>query len=192
METNNAYKLKHNLDHIKNNYDFDVWQVIQDRQEKTRLHTKLEPISNFPPLRFEGKVEKRLSWLDYPHEKSGYPIMSKKIVNVLTSVGQFKHQAIPIEIHDWKSDQKTDDFIFLHLLECIDVLDQEKTDFYEAPLSVLKKSVTRAALKMPNEGYPPLFRVKDAGLTRFVSKEAREAIETADLKGIHFVRLISS
>jgi hypothetical protein len=37
-----------------------------------------------------------------------------------------------------------------------------------------------------------LFRVKDAGLTRFISKEAKEAIEAADLKGIHFVRLIAS
>jgi hypothetical protein len=191
METNNAYKLNKNLDHIKNNYDFDVWQVIQDRQEKIKLHWKLEPISKFPSLRFEGKIKQRLSWLDYPRVKSGYPIVSKKMLNVLTSVGQFKHQAIPIEIYDWKSDQKTDDFVFLHLLECIDVLDQEKTDFYEEPLSDFKM-VTTAALKMPNEGYPPLFRVKDAGLTRFISKEAKEAIEAADLKGIHFVRLIAS
>lgn len=191
METNNAYKLSQNLDHIKNDNDLDVWQVTQSLKEKIKLHWKLEPILEFPTHRFEGKVEQRLSWLDYPNDKFGYPIMSKKMVNILTSVGQFKHQAIPIEIHDWKSDQKTDDFVFLHLLECIDVLDREKTEFYEQ-LSSEFVTVRRAALKMPEQGYPPLFRVKDVGLTRFISKEAREALKVADIKGVHFVPLIGS
>lgn len=188
MEINNAYKLGSNLDHIKSNNDYDVWQVIQDRSEKIKLFRKLEPISQLPPHRFEGKVEERLSWLDYPSDKFLYPIMSKKMVEVLTSVGQFKHQAIPLEIYDWISDQKTDDFVFLHLLECIDALDSEKTIYYPADIG----GIQRPALKMPQEGYPPLFMVKETGLTRYLSKEAKEALSANDIKGVHFVRLIAS
>ena len=189
MEINNAYELSRNLDHIKSNGDYDVWQVIQKRDDKIKsFFWRLEPISRLPPHKFKGKVEKRLNWLDYPRDQFGYPIVSKKMLEVLTSVGQFKHQAIPLEIHDWKSDRKTDDFVFLHLLECIDVLDLEKTMFYEE----LEGMVSQAALKMPKDGYPPLFLVKDVLLTRFISKEAKEALEAADIKGVHFVPLIAS
>lgn len=90
MDANNAYELGINLDHIKSNDDYDVWQVIQKREDKIKsLFWQLKPIVKLPQCRFEGKVEERLSWLDYPSDKFLYPVMSKKMVEVLTSVGQF-------------------------------------------------------------------------------------------------------
>lgn len=96
-----------------------MWQVYQNLDEKIDLFWKLEPIRELPPYRFEGKLQKRLSWLDYPRDKFGYPIVSRKMVNFLLLVGEFQHQVIPLKIHDYQSEKITDDFVFLHLLESI-------------------------------------------------------------------------
>lgn len=184
-----AYKIKNNLDHVRANQDYDVWQVIQNRKEKFEdAFLRLEPFDKLPPYRFEGKLEKRLSWLDYPRVNFSYPIVSKKMVNTLLSVRKFCHEIKPLTIHDWKLKEKTsDDFVFLHLLEWKDIIDREKTEYYET-----LGGVRNAALKEPKGGYPPLFRVKDAGLTWFVSAEAREALLSADIKGVSFIPLIAS
>ena len=182
-----AYELGRNVDHLRSNEDCDVWQAGKKLEEKIDLFWELKPIKKLPTYRFEGKLEKRLSWLDYPDSYFGYPIISKRMVKILLSLGLFRHQAIPLKIYDWKSGEKTDDFVFLHLLECIDVLDREKTEYYRA-----SGRVSEAALKEPKTGYPPIFRVKDAGLARFISAEAKEALEAADIKGVRFIPLIAS
>lgn len=184
---NKAYKIKRNLDHVRANQDYDTWQVFQNRKEKFNdLFWRFESIEELPPHRFEGKL-KRLEWLDYPRDMLLYPIISKKMLQTLFAVEQFQNETIPLKIYDWKSKEITNNFVFLHLLECIDVLDEEKTEFYEA-----SGRVSQAALKEPKGGYPPLFRVKDTGLTWFVSAEAKEALEAADIKGVSFVPLIAS
>lgn len=186
--TDRAYKLGKNLDHSTANEDYDVWQVTQNLNETFKdLFWNLEPIEKLPLCKFEGKLQERLNWLDYPDEEFGYPIVSKKMLDVLLSVGKFQHQAIPLKIYDYQSEDRTNNFAFLHLLECINVLDREKTKFFKA-----SGRVRQAALKEPKDGYPPLFRVKNAGLARFISAEAKEALEAANIKGVRFVPLIAS
>ena len=182
-----AYKLSHNLDHCRANQDYDVWHAFKDRKERFHeLFYRLEPFDELPPHRFEGKIEKRLSWLDYPRVNPLYPIVSKKMVNTLLSVGNFNHELKPLTIYDWKSkDKTTDDFVFLHLLEWKDIIDRENSIYYPE-IGGIKKF----ALKEPRGGYPPLFLVKDAGLTWFVSDKAKETLEILEIKGVHFVPLI--
>ena len=181
-----AYKLTHNVDHFKSNQDYDIWHDIKDRGEKfDDKFLRLEPFGELPLHKFEGKIEKRLSWLDYPCEKFGYPIMSKKMISTLLSVGQFNHEIKPLTIYDWKSEKTTDNFVFLHLLEWKDIIDRENCICYPETGRIKKY-----ALKEPRSGYPPLFRVKGAGLKWFVSEEAKEALEEADIKGLRFVPLI--
>ena len=182
-----AYKLNHNLDHIKANQDYDVWHEIKDTKEKfDEKFLRLEPFDELPPHKFIGKIEKRLNWLDFPHEKFGYPIVSKKMVNTLLSVGNFNHEVKPLTIYDWKSkDKTTDDFVFLHLLEWKDIIDRENCICYPET-----GRISEYALKEPRGGYPPLFLVKDAGLKWFVSDKAKETLEILEIKGVHFVPLI--
>jgi hypothetical protein len=181
-----AYKLKHNVDHFKSNQDYDVWHDIKDRKEKfDDKFLRLEPFDELPPHKFIGKIDNRLSWLDFPCEKFGYPIVSKKMVDTLKSVGEFNHEIKSLTIHDWKSEKITDDFVFLHLLEWKDIIDRENSVCYPET-----GRISEFALKEPKGGYPPLFRVKDAGLKWFVSEEAKEALEGAEIKGVHFVPLI--
>ena len=151
-----AYKLTHNVDHFKSNQDYDIWHDIKDRGEKfDDKFLRLEPFGELPLHKFEGKIEKRLSWLDYPCEKFGYPIMSKKMISTLLSVGQFNHEIKPLTIYDWKSEKTTDNFVFLHLLEWKDIIDRENCICYPETGRIKKY-----ALKEPRSGYPPLFRVR--------------------------------
>ena len=185
-----AYKLGRSLNHLRSNEDCDVWQVGKKLEEKIDLFWNLEPIEKFPSYKFEGKLEKRLSWLDYPAAYFNYPIVSKKMVNILLLVGQFQHQTIPLEIYDWKSEEKTDDFVFLHLLECIDAIDFDKSIYYGEDIA--PEDIQQFALKEPEKGYPPLFRVKGDEFWWFISTEAKEALEAANIKGVRFIPLIAS
>ena len=183
-----AYELKRNIDHCKANQDFDVWQIFKDQKERFhKLFWRPIRIESLPPHRFEGKIEKRLSWLDYPRANPRYPIVSKNLADTLSEVRKFHYEACTLVIHDWKIKKETTDrFILLHLLEQLDILDEEKTEFYEA-----SGRVRNAVLKEPKEGYPPLFRVKGAGLTWYTSKEAKEALENSEMKGVEFIPLIN-
>ena len=182
-----AFELSHNLDHIKANQDYDVWQIFKDRKERFhKLFWRLEPFDELPSHRFEGKIKKRLSWLDYPRVDPDYPIVSKKMLDTLLSVDEFSYVVKPLIIYDCKLGKTMEDFVFLHLLEQLDILDKENSLYY----GKLKIAPSQAALKEPRGGYPPLFRVKGAGLKWFVSEEAKEALEEADIKGLRFVPLI--
>ena len=184
-----AYELSHNLDHIKTNQDYDAWHVFEDRKERFhKLFWRSSKIEYLPPHRFEGKVEKRLSWLDYPRVDLGYPIMSQKMRDILVNIGSFQHQSFDLLIYDWKKKEEvTNNFIFLHLLEKLDILDVENTEYYEA-----SGRVRNAVLKKNKEGYPPLFMVNHAGLRWFISEEAKEALENAGIEGTMFISLIDS
>ena len=181
-----AFELRRNLDHIRANQDFDIWQVFEDREEIFYdLFWRLEPFDELPPHRFEGKIEKRLSWLDYPRVDLGYPIVSKKMVDTLLSVKQFNHEVKPLTIYDWKSKKTTDNFVFLHLLEWKDIVDRKNCICYPETGRIKKY-----ALKEPRGGYPPLFQVVGNEPTWYVSEEAKEALEEANIKGLRFVPLI--
>lgn len=182
-----AYKIKRNLKHLKSNQDYDVWQITKDEKEKfNELFWRLEPFDELPPYDIEGQLE-RLRWLDYPDSNPNYPIVSKKFIETINSVGNFKHNVLPLIIHDWKlKTLTTDNFVFLHLLEEVNVIDKEKSVYYDT------ERIRKPALKEPTNGYPPLFRVRDYGLTWFVSASAKEALEKADIKGVSFPRLIAS
>ena len=78
----------------------------------------------------------------------------------------------------------------MHLLECIDAIDFNKSIYYEEDIA--PDDIQQFALKEPEKGYPPLFRVKGDEFWWFVSAEAKEALEAADIKGVHFVPLIAS
>ena len=181
-----AYELIRNVDHVKANQDFDVWQVFKNRKERFhKLFWRLEPFDELPPHKFEGKIEKRLSWLDYPRSDPDYPIVSKKMVDTLLSVKEFNHEIKPLTIYDWKTEKTTDNFVFLHLLEWKDIVDRPNCICYPETGRIQK-----IALKEPRGGYPSLFQVRGSTLTWFVSEEAKEALEEADIKGLRFVPLI--
>jgi hypothetical protein len=147
-------------------------------------------------------------WLgptDYPYirEVDCWPIISRRMLDVLLSVGDFPHQVIPVVFksvdHPGYSDEerraksliRNHDYIILQLLELSDVFDMEKSEYNTErgvadPEMILLTDVWNVVLKEPQGGFPPIFRVKDYELRLYVSAEAKQALEDAGIQGLGF------
>jgi hypothetical protein len=147
-------------------------------------------------------------WLDptdYPYipEVRNWPIISRRMLDVLLSVGDFPHQVIPVvfksvdhpEYSDATRRAKTlirnHDYIILHLLELSDVFDMERSEYNTErgvadPERILLTDVHNVVLKEPEGGFPPIFRVKEYSLRWYVSAKAKQALEDAGIQGLDF------
>jgi hypothetical protein len=121
-------------------------------------------------------------------------------LNALLSVRDFPHQVIPIvmidrAVGDSKEFDENHDFVAVQLLEHQDVFDWEKSVYQRHPRIdnwVKFGTLEKVVLKMPETGFPPLFRVATLPTELYVSAEGRAALETAGIKGIRFVELLGS
>jgi hypothetical protein len=130
-----------------------------------------------------------------------WPIMSKRMLDTLLSVGSFRYRAYPALMIDCKqvynenlgrdinSGIKYDNFFAVQVLEDLDVFDWENSVYErdsESP-DVLE-SIEELVLKEPEEGFPPMFRVVTSYLkTRlYIFSEARLALEAAGIRGVLF------
>jgi hypothetical protein len=192
--------------------DYDAWLIHFPGRENYPEYSSLadyfwEPqVLNFPErIEFEcmgdflevsnptARAQKKAT--DYPHNREGWPIMSKRMLNALLSVRDFPHQAIPIVMIDGiEGDSKTfdesHDFVAVQLLEHQDIFDWENSAYELDPeCSDIIDRLDKLVLKIPQHGLPPLFRISTTPLqTRlFVSAEGRAALEQAGVKGVSFV-----
>jgi hypothetical protein len=149
-------------------------------------------------------VEADLQKIDYPYSEYGssWPIMSKRMLEVLLSVRDFPHQTIAIDIEDrglisgatgWeRSGIHNHNFVIVQLLEQLDIFDWEQS-VYE-PDTISSSSFTvgeinKMVLKEPETGFPPLFRVTINSTRLYVSAAARAALEAAGIGGVKFRNL---
>jgi hypothetical protein len=139
---------------------------------------------------------------DYPYNREGWPIMSKRMLEALLSVREFPHQVIPItmvnlEFQDFDeqgnkllSRTEIHDYVAVQLLEHQDVFDWEQSVYERDPdRPTMLDSCRRVVLRVPPNGLPPLFRIATVPLdTRlYVSPEGRAALEAAGIRGVSFI-----
>ena len=80
------------------------------------------------------------------------------------------------------------EFVAVQLLEHLDIFDWEESIYKEAFVSPGRvRSIRKLALHMPEDGLPPIFRLKVNSVPLYVSPEGRTALETANIQGIRFV-----
>lgn len=135
----------------------------------------------------------RLSETDFPYmeDVENWPIMSKRMVEVLLSVGDFPHQIIPITCRDGLGITLEPDYVILQLNELSNLLDLEKS-LYTLEPTILDptKSMVRGIKKLrlvrPAGGFPPIFRVYWKETYLYVSAKAKNALEAAGIKGLDF------
>jgi hypothetical protein len=146
-----------------------------------------------------------LSPTDYPYirEVNTWPVISRRMLDILLSVGEFPHQTIPVVFksvdHPGYSDAerraknliRNHDYIILQLLELADVFDMEKSEYsihrgVADPEESIICRVRNMVLKEPASGFPPIFRVKGNELCLYVSAEAKQALEDAGIQGLDF------
>jgi hypothetical protein len=151
-----------------------------------------------------------LNYIDYPSNNLNWPIMSRRMYYVLTSLGPFPHRVIPIALidstrfpdqperyflADGQPNSEVTDFnslVAVQILEHNDYFDFEHSDY--KPSSRLPgrvKSVNRYVLNEPTEGFPPLFRLAADPVILFISAKAREALREAGIRGTAYYPLDS-
>jgi hypothetical protein len=143
-----------------------------------------------------------LAHTDYPYFSGMgfWPIISKKMLTTLLLAKDFPHQVIPIIIkraNTFLQIEKENilstnscDFVILQLLEHLDCLDMDKSEYtcvpYNSNPSINRLIVHKMVLKEPENGFPPIFRVKENEISLYVSTEAKKALEKAGIQGLDF------
>jgi hypothetical protein len=166
----------------------NVWSLI-----KTLLYDGPEPIN------FLG-WPKRLPKTDFPDNNPGLVLMSKRMLEILYSVGEFPHRLIPTriffydleyEIEEYLNQQNLDPelcnegYFAVQLLEHIDVADPERCTYEPSYDGSMK--IDKLVLREPLDGFPPLFRVKGDPFDLFASPEAKQALDAAGIKSMNYI-----
>jgi hypothetical protein len=202
-----AYELKLDLSHIPKRpkrgdvEKYDALLYPDDCLEFLDF-IKIEPYSGKKPIDFLGWTD-RLSKTDYPRNIPHICLMSSRMLQILSDVGNFNYEAIPTRIFDYRLEYEIDEYIkhpnlnsdicnqsylAVHLLEHIDVMDREKSEFeYSAVNPNIPPSVIKLAIKETTGGFPPLFRICDDPTWLFISPTAKEALENSKIQGIQFL-----
>jgi hypothetical protein len=130
---------------------------------------------------------------DYPYilEVWTWPIMSRRMLDVLLSVGNFPHQVIPVTFKSVENKEANHDYIILQLLEFSDLLDMDKSVYtiergVADPEMTFVCNVKLKVLREPAGGFPPIFRIKGDSIPLHVSAVAKQALEDAGIQGLEF------
>jgi hypothetical protein len=202
-----AYELVRDVDHLNklpHHYDACIVEWPEYREYSTKFVRPAEFEYPSHGVEFHG-CESCLSLTDYPCTSANWPIMSKRILNTLLEVKEFPHRTwdvlfvgFPDNVSEellrqglGKGIRHDDEFVAVQLLEQLDIFDWENSVYKmkrlhdEAPEII--QSIRNLALHVPEEGLPPIFRLKVFPNHLYVSPEGRAALETANIKGIRFV-----
>jgi hypothetical protein len=167
------------------------------------------PYPGSEPIDFVGFLDRLPNQTDFLRTNRMEPIISKRMLYVLRSLQEFPHKAIATRIYDFGFQNQGSDmfcekapslagnfsesYVGLQLLERIDGIDYEHSEFIPYPESpesdlILPPYISNLVLKEPINGFPPIFRLSRAGenVLLFVSATAKEALEEAGIKGLSF------
>jgi hypothetical protein len=162
-----------------------------------------EPYEVPEPVDWVGFLD-RLYQTDYLYNDLGWPLISKRMLYVLRSVGEFPHKVISTRIYDYgfqdqggnnyegqttpPAGEFIEDYVGLQPLEHVDGIDYEQSEFRPRQNPNRRPQITNLVLKEPVGGFPPIFRLNRAGedILLLVSPAAKEALEAAGIKGLRF------
>jgi hypothetical protein len=171
---------------------FDGWELItrlmDDRPDK--VPQRLYFAANLRTIRS----------LDYPANDQGWPIMSRRMREALTSAGEFPHRAVPVVMLDHAAGQKFDvagnprpgvalhGFSAMHLTRYVDAFDWQRSE-YEPHRRIEGRVLTAHRLVLKDMPLPPLFRLSALPTMLLVSGAGRDALLAAGVKGLRFKSL---
>jgi hypothetical protein len=202
--TKQAYELDHdpvNIRDTSREYDAYIVEWPEYREYTTEFCRPND--FDFPNhgVEFHG-YESSLSSTDYPYENIGWPIMSKRMLNTLLSVREFPHRTWDVPFVGFPDNaperllreglrggvRHENEFVAVQILELLDIFDRENSVYKEGFVSPDKvRSIRKLALHVPEEGLPPIFRLKVSPVRLYISPEGRAALETANINGVRFI-----
>ena len=142
-----------------------------------------------------------IPYSDFPFTDVSFPIISNRMFSILKNVKQFDCDIIPVCMlddsfignqFDRKGKLKEEvpsncNYLALQFKSCENVFDYSNSDFTKSLIFPEKVgTIKRLVLKVPKDGFKPLFKIKEAMEYVFVSEKAKQALELNNIKGCAF------
>jgi hypothetical protein len=199
-----AYRLMHDTETMNSDLGSHAQVVPFEGYEQISI-SMCEPSETieFPsPVQFHGLLS-TVRQTDFPVVEEGWPLMSKRMVEVLESVGSFPHRVLPTRILEgsigrslaegdrrfdeqgnFKPEFYTDDYVLLQFTEHLDAMDLERS-VYERhnPKTNNVLGVDKFVFKDLGREYPPIFRLSNCRVFLFITEAAKQALEDAGIRG---------
>ncbi|PTA66388.1 hypothetical protein [Deinococcus arcticus] len=147
-----------------------------------------------------------VGYTHYPSNDQQWPIMSRRMLDLLLAVRAFPHVAIPLAIIDPilrrdEPDPSEDfverrletadrDYVIVHLTEHLDILDEERSEMRRSRAIEGLVTISEYALHVPADGLPPFFRLSIQPTQLFISADARQALAAAGMAGPVYLPLV--
>lgn len=200
LDQQQPYQMFWNTEHIKSNEKFDA-RLLRFPGWESIVGWKLTRENKLPDeIVFEADF--RVTCMsDYPVNDVNWPLMSGRMLDVLLSLNDFPHRAIPVRFVDetvpvpkrrdskglLRSDIVDDRFVAVQLTEHLDVFDWERSEYeadtlFPEEVGIIRKLV----LKEPMQDFPPLFRISAKSSYLFVSAAAKQRLEQEKMQGMVF------
>jgi hypothetical protein len=202
-----AYRLDWNLDHVLPGSELDAWLRSFPNAPDGSAFCLIKEDLNLPERVEFFTFEDILETIDYPYNDVSWPIMSKRMLDTLLSVGDFRHRAYPLVMlnsdmaihYDEDGNAQTPEaeyhnFFAVHVLEDLDVFDWENSIYERSERNhnvINGSTLEKLVLKEPPNGFPPIFRVDTPpiDIRLYVSAEACTALEAAGIRGVDFIQV---
>jgi hypothetical protein len=217
-----AYQLNETFEHLRKlpdplereygeieDFDVVIYEPMKPRDADSSFLERSLPYNGPEPIIFLGFIKRLPHQSDFLNNDLLWKIISKRALYILRSVGEFAHKAIPLKIFDYQlkdnissyldredlsSEICNEDYVALQLLENLDVVDLENSEFEELdPDDPVPPRITRLVLREPPSGFPPVFRLAQnpnfstSFLDIYLSKTAKVALEESGIKGVSFI-----
>lgn len=184
-DANPAYRLTWETDHLEQlSVDYDIHLTSEEWTYETLVVYETQPPTGLPlPVRFEA-AHGLVPLLDYPvpsSATSGWPIVSKRMLEVLRSFTGFQCNPIAISIEGVNTDYYC---IQLTRLEDDSAYNTKNSDRLGSPVE--DDDTDEQVSLEPNFDYPPLFRLQSDPIPLFVSAKARAAFNAAGIRGVAY------
>lgn len=200
MSSPHAYEIHPTADHLID-MTYDVSLIRSGNADYERVFfAETARIASPEPLQFVANFD-ALKGRDFPvPEPIDFPIMSRRMLEILRTVGPFEHRALtcvmiddtvmPAERYDdrgLRHDIVDDRYVAVHLTTHVaDAFDWERSK-YERDDDEPERLLVLEKLVLKEAPLPPLFRLAPYPRVLFVSAEAKAALEGERVRGVHFV-----
>ncbi len=199
-----AYRLMHDPETMNQDLGSHAQVVPFEGYEEvsTDMSDLSEPVEFPNPIQFHGLLS-TVRQTDFPVVEEGWPLMSKRMLEVLESVGSFPHRVLPTRILEgdigrsiaegdrrfdeqgnFKPEFYTDDYVLLQITEYLDAMDLERSVYrrYEPELNMVS-GLRKPVFKKIDREYPQIFRPIHSPVDLFISEAAKQALEAAGIRG---------
>ncbi|GAC43584.1 imm11 family protein [Paenibacillus popilliae] len=126
---------------------------------------------------------------DYLANNLGWFIVSKKVKDIINILGE-DVQYLPVNVVDFESNSRIEEYFVANVLEVVDALNLEISDYSVMDLDGEKiYSVRKYAFSEDKINNKNLFKLKGDEIPLFVSETFKQSVEESNITGCDFLEI---